>query len=73
MTTQSGRQRAPKALAKNTDFPCVFEHFLLFGIHLVATPGAPFMFKMRKKALRFKLFRETIGDHLEASGWGDKK
>jgi len=47
--------------------------FLLFGIHLVAAPGAPFMCKIIKKALRLQIFRETKGDRLEAPGWEDKK
>ena len=47
-------------------------HLLLFGIHLMAASGVPFMFEMDQKALRLHMFREIKGGHVEARGCGDK-
>ena len=51
LTTRSGRQRAPQGIREKPLFSLLILRFLLFGIHLVAAPVAPFTFKMNKKAL----------------------
>ena len=54
-TTQSGCQRAPKAIAQNL-FSVHILQMLLFGIHAVAAPNVPFILKISRKAMVLQRF-----------------